>query len=208
MRIFQSEGSYLKYGYNSEKIKELTQNNPTKLESFYIRDNDLPKRLRLESINSLGQHIIKKDPGSKQYKTEKEQKKFLGNIVIRVIKSSSSIKELHEKLKVHNVELILAENKRGIYGVSFRSKNIENAMKIKASDIDRSITWENIEHELKNNQERFAKTNEKTQIFETDTRQQLGGFEPAVTSIFKDHGQRDEEEIKKKKKRKKGLGRS
>lgn len=198
-RILQTGGDYLKYGYKQEKIQEL--NNPTKLQSFYIRDNKLPESLRLESISSLGQPLEKI-----QSRAETEQKKYLRNIVIRVIKSSGSIKELEDKLKVHKVEMILAENKRGIYGVSFKSLNVENAKKIKGSDIDRSITWENIKHELKENLERKSITDEK--IPEKDIQQQSGGFEPAVTSIFKDQGQRDEEDLKKKKKRKKGLGRN
>lgn len=110
-------------------------NNPKEENIYYFNEKSLPERFRVSSFvkeeNKIEHSVI-------------QQKSFLKNNVNMALKKNKTIPDFVNYLSARNIDVIFNENKAGIQGLSFVSKNIKNPVQFKASELDRSLSWNNI----------------------------------------------------------------
>ena len=114
--------------------------------SFYVDDNKLDKRFTYNAI--IGDEKIRKEflNTSQDIETQKE---YLKTSVPKALYNKKTLDDFSKALQDEEIELITYQNKGGIYGIAFKSTNIENAAIIKGSDID--ISWNDIKEILTEN---------------------------------------------------------
>lgn len=101
---------------------------------YYFKEKSLPERFSYKSFNQTNKTSFSNDA----------QKKFLKNNINMALKKTKSFNDFQVYLNMRNIELISHENKSGIYGLSFKATNIQNAEVFKASELDRSFSWNKI----------------------------------------------------------------
>lgn len=170
--------------------------------SFYIKDRDLSKKFSYSNLFE-----IKNNTQNENFKKVfgiEEQKKYIKTIVKRVLRESNSLKEFAEKLNLKGVELITYQNKKGIYGVSYKSINVENPEIFKGSDVN--LSWDDVYSQLQLNEQAAVKEiiyNEIPNSIEINNHYLPYIPENAVMN----KGQEAEDFLsKKKKKKKKDMG--
>ena len=111
--------------------------------SFYVDDNKLDKRFTYNAI--IGDEKIRKEflNTSQDIETQKE---YLKTAVPKALYNKKTLDDFSIALQDEDIELITYQNKRGIYGIAFKSTCYENAAIIKGSDID--ISWNDIKEIL------------------------------------------------------------
>ncbi|MBL4753804.1 MAG: relaxase/mobilization nuclease domain-containing protein [Flavobacteriales bacterium] len=167
---------------------------------FYIKPKLMPQKFRYSNLEYLG---TGKTMESAQ-RSIQEQRSFVYNNLIRSIRKSSSLDHLVNSLHTRGIRTDVHRNSRGVYGLSFTALNIQNPETFKATEIDRSLGWNQIASVLQFN---LSKTPDVHASQTRETPPPKGGTEnlsftvPPVSKPFE-----EEEERKKKQKRKRGRG--
>jgi hypothetical protein len=171
--------------------------------SFYIDDNKLARKFAYSSITGE-QSTNEINVIGKSFTTEK-QKGYLLNTVGKSLHGVRSLEAFAVNLKENNVELITYQNSGGIYGVAFKSLNIENAEIIKGSDI--GISWNDIKDVIEDNREEIKMDiNYDGGVEEYEEVEYTPNVPPKSVHNHKD--QEDYESIRRKyRKKSKGMGR-
>lgn len=122
MRLVSSRGvSHYVYG-----IREL---------GFYVKDSALPKKYRWGQMEFDNRRM-----------QPDEQKHYLYNVVFQALHSTSSYQDFKEKLSsTYHVYVVEHTNNKGIYGLSFSLKDVDNAVSFNGSDLSRRLTYSNIQ---------------------------------------------------------------
>ena len=186
-------------------------NNPKEENIYYFNEKSLPERFRVVSF-------VKEE--NKIEHSPVQQKSFLKNNVNMALKKNKTLPDFIKYLNSRNIEVIFNENKAGIQGVSFVSKNIKNPIQFKASELDRSLSWNNISTNfyptktqdlsftpsLENNSSNAIDTNTYLSDVKVETPENVPnninqGVDLSALHRLKKHDNDDEEDYKRKKKR-------
>ena len=170
----------------------------------------MAKRYRLDSINKLSD--IKKDFYSKEVKAG------IRDVVSESLKSVKSKEEFESFLNQYPIQVKIAENSGGVYGVSFRPDYFKNNY-IKASDVDRDLSWTGIKAAMLENSNYNINIDQPVSVEDAkvvnDEQEEktsgvdLGNVKPPGDAGGSDPNNAEEQdEQKKKKKKKRGRGRS
>ncbi len=168
--------------------------------SFYINDVKLGKKFTYSNLfeNAINEENAKKQLSSKIFDIKK-QKEFIKRQVFKSIACSKSINELSIKLNEKGIELITYQNKRGIYGVGFKSLNIANPEIIKGSDI--GLSWNSIEKQIELNSDIPLKEVIISEQNETID-ESLNSNDFYMPPIERIRGEKEEDFLSKKKRKK------
>lgn len=174
-----NDKAYIKYGIEDK--------------SLYFKEDKFSSKFSLNSIKQLGTNPL-------IIKAQDEQREFLKKTILKILNSSSSQVEFKNKLSQRNIFMIEAKHTNGnVYGVSFKSNNIENAHEFKGSELHRSLSYINITEQLefnfKNNSSMYEDKHVPVEIekdYHIDSSPIFYGSKP----------QEDDEENKKKRKKK------
>jgi hypothetical protein len=193
----EKDNIYIRKLYNNNKAPYFVYG--LKDVSFYIRDSDLAKEFTFNNLFEVKVNEIKNDNEIKSFDVN-EQKKYIKVIASRILKESKSLKEYSEKLNTNGIELITYENKRGIYGIAFKSTNILNPEVIKGSEVN--LPWKGVETQIQNNNEIISKEIIGEEAIQKDYEANNYYIPYIPESIIKNKGQESEDFLKKKKKKK------
>lgn len=111
--------------------------------SFYINDNKLARKFAYSAI--VSGLVVDENKSFDRY----EQEKYLMIMVPKSLYKAKNLNAFSEDLKENGVELITYQNSGGIYGVAFKSIDIDSAEIIKGSDI--GVSWNDIKEMLDDN---------------------------------------------------------
>jgi len=134
INVTENKGLYIRH-VKGEKGFVFGINNPKEDNIYYFNEKSLPERFRVGSFvkeeNKIEHSLI-------------QQKSFLKNNVNMALKKNKTLPDFVKYLNSRNIEVIFNQNKAGIQGVSFISKNIKNPIQFKASELDRNLSWNTI----------------------------------------------------------------
>lgn len=136
MAIAEKQGIYVRKIATGNSNTTVTYGIPEK--NFYVNDKDLPVALRYDYLFT--------DRKITQTFDEASQKKFLKTIISRSLKMSSTQDGFEMELRKAGINFEYSSNARGIYGISFSSNNIKDAMLIKGSEV--GVSWNRLVKEL------------------------------------------------------------
>jgi len=159
---------------------------------FYVKDAKLGRNYNYYSISS-------KTSGKLMF-SEKEQKQFLAKNINACLKGTDNYNTFKDRLNKRNIEVTEHNNKSGVFGLSFKSTLIDNAIEFKGSQLDYSYKdiIDKIEDNTKIKGENFEyKDYENIKTFENDTYIDQNYFKPIKASKEQD----DDTPLKKKKKK-------
>jgi hypothetical protein len=135
----ETEGLYVRKIANPGNSYNITYGIPEK--NFYVLEKDLPVAFRFDYLFTGKKLELSFN--------ESDQKNYLNRLVTRCLKESNSKTEFEKALNENNIEFKYSENKRGIYGVSFKSKNVKEPIEFKGSELDRkNLSWNQLAKKL------------------------------------------------------------
>ena len=108
--------------------------------NFYVKEKDLPMNLRYDYLFTEKKITLGFD--------QAQQKKYLQKVINSALTRSTTLSEFENNLLSNNIQWEYASNARGVYGVSFLSKNVPNATLFKGSEISRAFSWDKISKQL------------------------------------------------------------
>lgn len=122
--------------------------------NFYAKEKTLPVAFRYDYLYTDRKLSMTFD--------SEQQRKYLKRLVTRSLYKATSPEAFEKNLFENNVTFEYASNTRGVYGISFRSGNVKEAELFKGSELDRSLSWNNISSQLNENNEQvsIAKTDQ------------------------------------------------
>jgi len=162
--------------------------------SFYVDDNKLDKRFTYNAI--IGDEKMSKEILNTSQNIE-TQKDYLKTAVPKALYQKENLNDFAIALKEEDIELITYQNKRGIYGIAFKSTNFENAAIIKGSDID--ISWNEIKEILTENKGEILVESEDIFIDESvEIEEFYVPYIPLSKNIHNKNDGEDYESIRKK----------
>ena len=125
---------------------------------------------------------------------------FIESVVKRTLKESSSFGDFQLRLKDKNIDMILHENSSGIFGISYRSIDIENPFIIKSSALNK-VSYSDILLSF----ESPLEISEAIEFTKPDNIREdsiISNTLSGLTGKSMKKGDEDEDDIKKKKKKK------
>lgn len=117
---------------------------------FYLAEKSMPKELRY--YNLYNNYNLKENADDTQ-----EVKAYVKRNVNLALSSTNTYMEFKEELIKKNIEVIEAENKRGVYGISFATEFKDISYKFKASEVSRDLSFANLQRKF--NELAYSKTN-------------------------------------------------
>lgn len=187
----ESNNMYVKKIFNGDKHHLVFGDKSTGL---YVKDSQIGERFKFENL-------FKEESTIKPIRSENIQKSFLKKEVSKAVIGSKTLEDFAINLRSRGIELIIAENKGGIYGMSFKSNKVENPTVFKGSDLDRSLGYQNIKTNLSINLDhQKTKIELKKVIVETKTKSEVQTTKgPNIGKLKKAFDEGEDEKISKNK---------
>jgi hypothetical protein len=138
----EQSGLYVRKIATGNNTYSLTYGN--KKSNFYVKEKDLPYELRYDYLYTGKKLNLAFDP--------EQQRSYLKRAVTKALRMSGSREEFERLLKQSGVSVEFQRNSRGIYGVSFISDNVKDAVEFKGSQLDRTLSWNAISKGLRETQ--------------------------------------------------------
>lgn len=190
---------------------------------IYFNDRSLPEKYRCGHLNfpilsgnnqeefnlditkvNTEINIISKD----------EQKHIIYNLAFLALKNSLDYTGFKQLLQVSGVDLAEYENSRGVYGLSFKMLQLEDAEVFKASDISRHLSYNSINQYYNRNNEITVQESNNVPIFAivnngnviNEMQQSLDEIAPRYINSHNMSYFEDDTSLISRRKRKKGRG--
>ena len=140
--------------------------------SFYIHERKMPKKYQSAYLDSFSMNK-EKDVKGKVNATQQEQRSFIYRTLSKALKKSTSIEMLRDNLALNQVQLnTVAHPGNGkIYGLKLKALAAAEPLDFKASEIHRSLSYENVIAILNENEKKTKeyKPGSKIELFDSKT---------------------------------------
>ena len=127
-------------------VRKIVNSNSTTLtfglpqHNFYAKEKQLPVAFRYDYLFSDKKIELSFD--------REQQKNYLKRIINKALYQSKTLGEFEQKLEQNNVQFKYSSNARGVYGITFASRNVKEPISFTGSDIDRKLSWNTIAKQL------------------------------------------------------------
>jgi len=175
----------------------------TKEDNFYLHEKTLPQKFRYSNL----QNIRSDKTVSTGQRSSREQRSFLYKNINRALRHATSLEHLVNSLQANGIQTEVHRNAGGVYGLSFKSLNVNNPETFKATQVHRSLSWNKIDETLRANFDRTPDLSQRSEDAKTTLKRSTENLHltlPPGSRSFKEEDQPKNK--KKKKKRKRGRG--
>lgn len=190
----QNEGIYVRKVFN-KKGEESFEYGLEEL-GFYIEDHKLGNKFTYSRM--FGGEEINVNSDKSDF-TMDQQREYIYNSISKVVADTYNLTDLSDSLAERNIETITYQNKRGIYGIAFKSLNASNPVVFKGSEL--GMSWNDFLNVFENNSTNVEYSEDKD-ISSNEIDYSSYSHMPTYPNIK--NRREEEDNINKKKKKRRG----
>lgn len=147
----KARGIYARYIKASNTITYGVNDPNEKGKTFYVSSKNLPERFSFRK--PMEKEIKERITVTGKPTTEQlvKHRSFLRNSINNALNKSKDMDTFRKLLTNQGIVLTELKNEGGTYGATFQQSSIEGMPSLKASDIDRTLSWANIQRRISEN---------------------------------------------------------